>query len=1015
MMDAFNDFIRDLQLYDVALSNRNFTWSNRQPAPTFSRLDRVLLSPLWLQAFPSITLQAIPQVASDHCPLLFRSRGLPTTRKPFRLEKFWLHQRDFAHLTSSVWSSPSSERVNPLQRFYKRTQTLHEASRLWHKTNHGSISLALQNAKTFISFLDLLEELRPLTILESRFRVLLREKAFQLANWLEMRWHQRSRVKWLQCGDRNTRYFHAIASAKARKKAICNLTVDGNVLTNKMQILSACTSFFQQLLGTDPKVIPFEPAALYPQPDMLLDLALPFHEDEIKKAVHSLANDKASGPDGLPNEFARVHWNSIKQDILDTFNSLHEGTLNLQEHNLAHIVLLPKSEPALDILAFRPISIINYVPKLISKVLANRLAPFMPNLISTSQSGFLSGRLISENFISAREVLAHLQKKGEPSIMFKLDFRKAFDTVDWSFLFTILAHRGFPPAFIAWIRLLLGTAQSSIILNDQVGEPFFHKKGLRQGDPISPFLFLLATDVLSRMLHVAGAALPFCLSNQLTQPFSILQYADDTLLFSTVKGTALHSLQSVLLLFSKISGLCINLSKSAFFPINLTEEVIASVRSSLGCNQQQLPINYLGLPLTVNRPTRECFQQLIDRINKRLAGWKSAILSRAGRILLTKTVLSAMPVFFMSAFKLPKWVIKSIDKMRRAFIWGRTGAASLNLLAWDRVCLPKLFGGLGVPDLHMLNIALLLKWWWRLYHHKESLWSSFARTLFSKNDGIDSPMVWKKEGSFFWRDLLNLRFFFQLSTTVQLADGTSTSFWYDCWRGKPIFFLCQSASPQSKPPLPDCSVRNALQRWFQIFPAPLTHEVSCLLNYLNITLSGGGNDHLVWRWNSNGNFSVSSCYNAFVTAGKIKSPLAFIWKLHIPPNHKTFLLLLGYNRLLTQEQLQKRGITVQQGCALCQQNQLETAAHIFFECPFAVSLWRQLNLHIVTNHVSVLECLLLSFTAVKGSKVNCISLATALWATWLERNNRIFRRRERLPAQVAHWVSGEAMAFMKYC
>ncbi|KAJ3708782.1 hypothetical protein LUZ61_012487 [Rhynchospora tenuis] len=719
IMDAFNTFISELHLYDVTLSNRKFTWSNRQPVPTFSRLDRVLLSPAWLQVFPSFSLVAIPQIASDHCPLLFRSRGLPSTCKPYRLEKFWLLQRDFAHLTSSVWGATTTDVDNPMQRFYNRTKTLHKASRSWHNVNHGSISLVLQNTKTFITFLDLLEELRPLTALEGRFRVLLRERAFQLANWLDMRWHQRSRVKWLRCGDRNTRYFHTIASAKSRKKTISSLSIHGRSLTNKLEIVSACTDFFVQLLGTQAQVLPFAPASLYPEHDLLPDLALPFLEEEIKHAVNALANDKACGPDGLPNEFAKLHWTSIKHDILATFASLHEGTLNLQGHNLAHIVLVSKSEPAIEISDFRPISIINYIPKLISKVLANRLAPFMPNLISSSQSGFLAGRLI------------------------------------------------------------------------------------------------------------------------------------------------------------------------------------------LRCEPQQLPITYLGLPLSTGRPTRICFQKLIDRINKRLAGWKSATLSRAGRILLAKTVLSAMPVFFMSAFKLPKWVVKAIDKARRAFIWGRSGSTSLNLLAWDRVCLPKPFGGLGVPDLQLMNVALLLKWWWRLYRNKNSLWSYFASKIFSKHVGNDSPLVWKKEGSFFWKDLISLRFFFQLSTTVVLGNGNQTSFWFDCWQGKPLSYLLPSTRPQEKPPLPDCTVGKAVQRFFKLFPAPFTVQIASLASQLNTTLCDTGQDHLIWKWNANGSFSVSSCYNVLATAGKIRSPLAFIWNLSVPPNLKTFLFLLGSDRIFHQRRIEE--------------------------------------------------------------------------------------------------------------
>ncbi|KAJ4803271.1 RNA-directed DNA polymerase (reverse transcriptase)-related family protein [Rhynchospora pubera] len=188
-----------------------------------------------------------------------------------------------------------------------------------------------------------------------------------------------------------------------------------------------------------------------------------------------------------------------------------------------------------------------------------------------------------------------------------------------------------------------------------------------------------------------------------------------------------------------------------------------------------------------------------------------------------------------------------------------------------------------------------------------------------------------------------------------------------------------------------------------------------MASYLSQAFSDNVQDQLVWKWNSFGRFTVSSCYAAFATSAKVNSPLAFIWKLPLPPNLQTFLFLLGSDRLLTQEQLQKRGVNLQPGCVLCQLPILEIAKHLFFECSFTVTVWGLLDLGTVFNSNLMLDLLLFNFSAARGNRRRGALLATALWGTWLERNNRIFRQRHRLPAHITHWISSEAMAFLKYC
>ncbi|KAJ3686617.1 hypothetical protein LUZ61_015781 [Rhynchospora tenuis] len=520
------------------------------------------------------------------------------------------------------------------------------------------------------------------------------------------------------------------------------------------------------------------------------------------------------------------------------------------------------------------------------------------------------------------------------------------------------------------------------------------------------------------MVEASSTSIPHNLIPKLHTPFFLLQYADDTLIFATARGQAIKTLLLVLKAFSQVSGLRLNWNKTSFVPFNLNDNAISSIESLLSCSKSSLPLTYLGLPLTASRPSRLCFQQLIDKIRGRLMGWQSNFLSKAGRTVLTTSVLSSIPVFFMSVFTLPKWVIKEIDRIRRNFIWkGNSGGGNgIHLVAWDRLCLPKSVGGLGLIDLGSQNVSLLLRWLWRLHTCPDSQWTSLIKQLYGKRSTA-LPMFWNQSGSFFWRDLMSLRLYFQLSTTHEIRDGATTSFWFQRWERSHLSYFGNNLQ---KHPLMNrrnvhMTVQDAVKRPHSFLQSPFTADVCTFVSKAQNLILNQGTDEIQWRWSSDGQFSVSSTYKGLILPGKTSFKYSNLWKLKIPPSLKHFLYYMSLGRILTQDQLLKRGIQVNAHCYMCSQDCLEDANHLFCDCVLARDVWLSLQIPpmVTADLASICGALHSQFSGL--STFNKVTICSALWSIWKERNCRIFRNKRRNCQALHDWIVQEATLFMKWC
>jgi hypothetical protein len=306
--------------------------------------------------------------------------------------------------------------------------------------------------------------------------------------------------------------------------------------------------------------------------------------------------------------------------------------------------------------------------KIFGKLLATRLAPELSKMISTSQSAFIKHRSIHDSFVYVRGVIKEAQFKNNPLIFLKLNFAKAFDSIHWEYLLEALQAFGFGEQWIKIIFLLLSSASSRVLLNGTPGKPFHHRRGLRQGDPLAPMLFILALEPLHRILtRAADDGILSTISHRADRMRTSF-YADDAAIFLNPIEAEVKSVFEILSFFGRTSGLKINLSKCTIFPIRCDQLNQNQLAGNSGCRIGTLPCTYLGLPLSYRKPRKIDCQKYIDKIASKLKPWKGKLMSKKVRLALVNSVLTSSMTYFLTVFDPPIWMTKKIDKIRRSFL-----------------------------------------------------------------------------------------------------------------------------------------------------------------------------------------------------------------------------------------------------------------------------------------------------------------------------------------------------------
>ncbi|XP_042499710.1 uncharacterized protein LOC122077876 [Macadamia integrifolia] len=496
----------------------------------------------------------------------------------------------------------------------------------------------------------------------------------------------------------------------------------------------------------------------------------------------------------------------------------------------------------------------------------------------------------------------------------KIDIQKAYDTIDWDFIFHVLRKFGFSETWIRWVYQMLVSAKISVIFNGGPIGYFGVERGLRQGDPISPMLFILAEEVLCRGLNKLveeNKLKPIKGPRDVMTPVHSL-FADDIFIFANASIRYVRHLKKFLNMYQEFSGQCINLEKSKLFVGSISSQRKRAIVEELGISLCTFPTRYLGVEIFKGRVKKDFVMPIMDKVKGRLAGWKGKMLSLAGRVELVKSVIMSMPAHSFAVYWWPSSLITTLERWMRNFVWsGEIDATKKIVVNWDQCCKPKEEGGLGLRRLRDMNKAMLCKTAWRI-KHENSLTSRFLRARFLNKQGLP------KEGysaSSIWPGIRKIWNFISSKERWVVGDGCNIKFWKDNWVGG--FALEEYVEDVDRSML-DGKVDRFIvnHRWnipvvnscfmTDVFNAVLQIKIP---NYECV-------DRCVWSLSYDGNFNLKSAWED-IREKKPKVPWAsLIWCKKQQPRVSSLAWRVIHGKVHTDEMVKKKAVPLASRCVL---------------------------------------------------------------------------------------------------
>lgn len=618
----------------------------------------------------------------------------------------------------------------------------------------------------------------------------------------------RSKAKWIKEGEKGTKYFCNLENRNYVEKSMESLILeDGTEVTNIKDIMNAQNEFYHNLYTTkQPKIDPESEKLFFDDENPFIqklsaeeaescegELTL----NECLTALKNMSNEKSPGSDGYTVEFFKFFWKDLGHYLLRALNySLEIGQLSItQRHGI--ITCIPKpGKLKTNLKSWRPITLLNVDLKIASAAISNRMKRHLSHLISDSQKGYIKDRYIGECTRLIYDILYETKKRKLPGLLLLIDFEKAFDSIEWAFLDRALKYFGFKNNFCQWVKLFYTDITSSVINNGHLSQQFTLTRGVRQGDPLSPYLFILAVECLSAAIkyhpNINGIKID-------ESEYLISQLADDTTLILDGSKDSLENSLNVFEKFEKCSGLKVNLDKTQATWIGNKVKSRDKLLEGLNLDWNfSGSFKLLGIHFNIfeNDPTFCNYDLCLQKIKILLNNWKWRPLTVIGKISVVKTLaLSKLVHLFMTLPNPSNAFLKALESVIYQFIWsgskdkikrttliGKIEQGGLNMTHLESFCnslkviwVKKVIDNLNSSDWKILFLTTVEKF------GENHLWYG--------NNYMKCKIV--DQVNPFWADVLKVWGSLPRESPTTAREILSESIWYNNMikkQGQPIFY-----------------------------------------------------------------------------------------------------------------------------------------------------------------------------------------------------------------------------------
>ncbi len=732
------DFKKLSELHDVWREmnplSREYTWVDPADVSHKSRIDYIWISSYLTDYVVKCTIINAP--VPDHLAVIVDLKKTNRQRGPsyWKLNTSVLTEKEYCTGLTNIWESTVAEYSEIL---CKR--------QLWDfckiRIKEYSIRYCISRKRRLVnSYKGIEEELRSLDSqidLDLENTELLKQKRSHKKKELDemsqnkaMGYQIRSRAKWIEDGEKSSAYFSRLENFRQTNSVIEELECkSGSTVHSDEDILMEASQFYSELYSSQKPAaedidtymnnIHFPRTLTEVQRDLCEGIIT---KQDCENVINNIKKNRSPGLDGLPIEFYLAFWPLIGDFLVDVYNEAYaEGQLCESQKKSALSLIFKKNNKKL-LKNYRPISLATTDYKILAFVLSERIRPVLGSIISESQSGYVKKRFIGQNIRLVEDILDYSNKHNKSGAIVFLDFQKAFDTVEWNFLWKTLERFNFGPSFMQWIKILYKNPVAVIKNNGWVSENIKLERGIRQGCPISALLFILVVEVLSLDIknNIEGYKIN---TSKGVKRVQIMQYADDAMLFFDDLNEIEKALE-IINKFSTVAGTKLNMEKTEALYLGPNSEDVDYV-SGIKCTKDV--VRCLGIYVGHNQKlcNKLNWDDKLTNMEKTIQMWKQRDLTLFGKIAIIKTL--ALPKLIFSATNLThdQTVVKEINRILYNFIWNKKDRIKRKTLIG-----PIKQGGLNMIDVESQFKALKAAWMARIMNAEECEWNFLAKEYF---------------------------------------------------------------------------------------------------------------------------------------------------------------------------------------------------------------------------------------------------------------------------------------------